>query len=122
MDKPALESVVHSFVTSGMDYCNAVLFGCTTNVIDKLQKLQNCAARVVVGGRKFEHITPVLKELHWLPVTSRTKYKIALMVFKAAFVLDPSFDSSLKRTRKSNKFQTRVDLNRSNSHSCSDGE
>ena len=64
MDKPALASVVHSFVTSGMDYCNAVLFGCPTNVIDKLQKLQNCAARVVVGVCKFDHITPVLQELH----------------------------------------------------------
>ena len=95
MDKPALESVVHSFVTSGMDYCNAVLFGCPTNVIDKLQKLQNCAARVVVGVRKFEHITPVLKELHWLPVTSRINYKIALMVFKCLHGQAPGYLTDL---------------------------
>ena len=95
MDKLPLESVIHSFVTSGMDYCNAVLFGCPTNVIDKLQKLQNCSARVVVGVRKFDHITPVLKELHWLPVTSRINYKIALMVFKCLHGQAPGYLTDL---------------------------
>ena len=95
LDKPALESVVHSFVMSGMDYCNAVLFGCPTNVMDKLQKLQNCSARVVVGVLKFDHITPVLKELHWLPVTSRINYKIALTVFKCLYGQAPGYLTKL---------------------------
>ena len=91
MDKPAIESVLYLFVTSGMDYCNAVLFRCPTNVIDRVQKLQNCAARVVVGVRKFE----LLKELHWLPVTSRINYKIAFMVFKCLHGQAPGYLTDL---------------------------
>ena len=78
-----------------MDYCNAVLSRCPTNVIDKLQKLQNCAARVVVGVRKFDHITPVHQELHWLPVTSRINLKIALMVFKCLHGQAPGYLTDL---------------------------
>jgi hypothetical protein len=111
LDKPAVESVVHSFVTSGMDYCNAVLFGCTANVTGKLQKLQNCAARVVSGVRKFDHITPVLKELHWLPVTSRINYKIALMVFKCLHGQAPGYLSDLIK-----KYEPVRDLRSSNNN------
>lgn len=82
LDRPAVEAIVHSFVTSNMDYCNALLYGCPLYVTNKLQKMQNCAARVICGARKFDPVTPLMKELHWLPVTSRIIYKIALLVFK----------------------------------------
>ena len=51
-------TLVHLFVTSSMDYCNSLLYGCAKNVTDKLQRLQNCAARVVTNTHKYQHITP----------------------------------------------------------------
>ena len=45
-----------------------------------LQRLQNHCARVLTGTSKQEHITPVLKELHWLPVKERTEFKLLTMV------------------------------------------
>ena len=48
----------------------------------KLQSIQNAAARLLTGTRKYDHITPVLRELHWLPITSRIQYKVTLLVYK----------------------------------------
>ena len=79
IDIDAAESRVHSFVTANLDYCNSILYGCSTYLINKLQKLQNCAAKVVRNTHKYDHISPVLKDLHWLPVKSRTDYKIGLL-------------------------------------------
>ena len=53
------------------------------NAIDRLQKVQNCAARLITGADRRAHITPVLKSLHWLPVRFRIMYKINLMTFKS---------------------------------------
>ena len=78
----ALTRLVLSFITARIDYCNAVLVGITKS-LNKLQLLQNSAARVVSKTRKYEHITPVLKALHWLPVIQRIDYKVLVLVFKA---------------------------------------
>ena len=84
-------TLVHSFVTSSMDYCNSLLYGCAKNFTDKLQRLQNCAARVVTNTHKYQHITPVLKELHWLPVVSRINYKVALLTYKSIHGQAPDY-------------------------------
>ena len=85
-----LESVVHAFVSCRLDYCNSLLYGINKSHLDKLQRLQNCAARLVTGTHKYEHITPVLKELHWLPVRFRIQYKI-LLCFKCFYGIAPSY-------------------------------
>ncbi len=59
-------------MTSRLDYCNALLGGCSARLINKLQMVQNAAARVLTRTRKYDHISPVLSTLHWLP----TKYHI----------------------------------------------
>ena len=50
----------------------------------KLQRLQNVAAKIIVGGSKYEHVTSILRELHWLPVESRIHFKIMVLVHRAA--------------------------------------
>ena len=49
----------------------------------KLQRIQNVAAKIIVGGSKYEHVTQILRELHWLPVESRTHFKIMVLVHRA---------------------------------------
>ena len=77
------EILVHAFVTSKLDHCNSLLHNVPKNVIKKLQSVQNAAARLITRFRKWDHITPVLFDLHWLPVSERIKFKILLLTFKA---------------------------------------
>ena len=63
--------LVHALITSKLDYCNSLLHGLPDKLINRLQSLQNIAARIVSCMSKFKHITPVMYELHWLPVEMR---------------------------------------------------
>ncbi len=78
----ALRIAVHALISARIDYCNSVLVGLPQSSISRLQHIMNCAARLVTGAGKFDHITPVLKSLHWLPVSFRIQFKILCMVFK----------------------------------------
>ena len=91
LSRTATEQLVHAFVTSNIDYCNAILYGAPKFVINKLQKLQNAAARIICGGSRYESAVPLLIELHWLPVTHRIKYKIAILAFKSRNNLAPDY-------------------------------
>ena len=91
LDRDSLESVIHAFVSCRLDYCNSLLYGINKSHLDKLQRLKNCAARLVTGTHKYDHITPVLKELHWLPVRFRIHYTILLLCFKCFYGIDPSY-------------------------------
>ncbi|KAI5615513.1 hypothetical protein C0J50_0194, partial [Silurus asotus] len=89
------EKLVHAFVISRLDYCNALLSGCAGKCINKLQLVQNAAARVLTRSRKYDHITPVLISLHWLPIKSCIDYKILLLRYKAHSGLVPQYLSEL---------------------------
>lgn len=71
--------------------CNSLLFGLPQDQISRLQRTQNAAARLVSLTKKSAHITPVLKELHWLPVGYRLVYKLLLMVSKIQNDLAPAY-------------------------------
>uniref|UniRef100_A0A3Q3JTY3 Reverse transcriptase domain-containing protein n=1 Tax=Monopterus albus TaxID=43700 RepID=A0A3Q3JTY3_MONAL len=91
LSRQHLETVIHAFVTSRMDYCNALYAGVGQSGLARLQRVQNAAARLLVGGRKKDHITPVLASLHWLPVHFRVRFKILLFVYKSLNGLAPSY-------------------------------
>ena len=74
----ATQTLVCSLVLSRLDYCNSLLSGCPQYLLDKLQKVQNAAARLVCKAKKSDHIHPILETLHWLPVTHRIQYKISI--------------------------------------------
>ena len=81
LTRESSEIAVHAFITSKLDYCNSLLYGCRKTQLKKLQNVQHTAARIVTQTRKFDHITPVLFNLHWLPVGYRIVFKILLLVF-----------------------------------------
>jgi hypothetical protein len=70
-------------------------------MIDRLQNVQNSPARLIARRRKFDHITPVMKELHWLPVSQRIIYKILLITYKALNGLAPSYIRDMLQPLKS---------------------
>ena len=69
-------------MSSRLDHHNSLLYGLPKYLTTKLQRIQNHAARLVCRARKYEHIQPLLKTLHWLPVDARIKYKILLLTYK----------------------------------------
>ena len=74
LDMETCKIMIHAYVTSRLDYCNSLLAGSRST--SHLQRIQNKAARIVTRTPPNEHITPVLKQLHWLPVRERVIYKI----------------------------------------------
>ena len=83
------EKLVHAFVTSRLDYCNALLSGCVNASLKPLQLVQKTAARILTRTKCFEHITPVLPSLHWLPIKFHIDFKVLSITFKALNGLAP---------------------------------
>ena len=78
----ATKSLVHAFIMSRLDYGNALLAGLPLEHLKKLQRIQNIAARIITFTPRRDHITPILRQLHWLPIKRRIEFKILLHVFR----------------------------------------
>lgn len=91
LTRDATKTLINSLVTSRLDYCNALLYGVPKSTISKLQNVQNTAARLITKTSRFEHITPILKDLHWLKIHDRIKYKILIQTFKALHGQSPAY-------------------------------
>jgi len=70
------------FVFARLDYCNVMFTGLPRYDLNRLQAVQNAAVRLIAGARKFYHVTPLLRERHWLPVEQRITFKLAVMTYK----------------------------------------
>ncbi len=87
--------LIHVFMTSRLDYCNALLGGGSARLINKIQMVQNAAARVLNRTRKYDHISLVMSTLHWLPIKHRIDFKILLITYKVLNGLAPQYLSEL---------------------------
>ena len=100
-----MEKVIHAVITSPLDYCYSLYLGLSQSSLTRLQMVQNAAARMLTGTNKFEHITPVLASLHWLPVHFRIQFKTLLIVFEALNGQAPSYMTDLIHWRSAPRSQ-----------------
>ncbi len=91
----AASVAIHAFVTSKLDYCNSLLYGLSKGVIKQIQRVQNAAARTLTNTRKHDHISPILRNLHWLPIHRRIEYKLLMHTYKAFHEQGPQYLSEL---------------------------
>ena len=108
-DKTA-EKLIHALVSSRLDYCNSLLTGIQDYNLSKLQAIQNSAARLLLRIRKRDrlHMTPVLKQLHWLPVAFRINFKILCIVFKCIHWANaPKYLKTLINTKENKRTNLR---------------
>uniref|UniRef100_A0A8C6LAX3 Reverse transcriptase domain-containing protein n=1 Tax=Nothobranchius furzeri TaxID=105023 RepID=A0A8C6LAX3_NOTFU len=90
-----LEKIIHAFVSSRLDYCNALFTGLSKTSLSRLQAIQNAAARLLTKSSRRAHITPVLQSLHWLPVEYRIQFKVLVLTYRALNNQAPSYLSEL---------------------------
>jgi len=84
-------TVACSIVRSSLDYCNSLLAGTSKSNLVKLQRIQNTLARVTLRKGKFDHNTPALKELHWLPIEDRITFKLATLTYNIKTSGQPAY-------------------------------
>ena len=93
----AAKSLVHAFVISRLDYCNSLLCNVKQQHVKKLQTVLNYAARIIYSNNNtvIDHVTPLLKSLHWLPVKQRIKFKVLVITFNCIIGSAPEYLCSL---------------------------
>ena len=84
-------TLIHAFVTSRMDYCNGLLPGLPSREIKRMQIIQNSETLFVNKTRKYDHMTPILHGLHWLPVHLRVWFKLICTAYKIIYIGAPTY-------------------------------
>ena len=87
-------TLVHAFISSRIDYCNSVFIGISGPLLQRLQAIHNAAARLITGTRRSQHVTLILRQLHWLPIRQRILFKTAVLVYKCRHGMAPSYLST----------------------------
>ena len=110
--KPVLQSLVVSMVLTRLDYGSATLAGLPNTLLNRLQSVLHAAARLIYSARKYDHVTPLLRDLHWLRVPERIAYRLAVLAFRCQHGSAPPYlsaelsrvadDDSRRRLRSAN--------------------
>ena len=95
LDMNSMNKLIHNHVISKLDYCNSLYYGLPNYLLRKLQLVMNRAARLIKGTSPRERITPVLIDLHWLPIKARISYKICVLAFQVIHHNKPAYLSGL---------------------------
>jgi hypothetical protein len=95
LTKDASEILVLSLVMSHLDYCNAILFGISQCDLQKMQRIQNMCAKLVLRLRKYDSSKQALFQLHWLPIKARIDFKILTVMFNCSKNQAPDYLSEL---------------------------
>jgi hypothetical protein len=89
--RPVLKSLVVALVLSRLDYGSATLAGLPATLLSRLQSVLNAAARLIFRARKFDHVTPLLRDLHWLRVPERLDFRLAVLVYRCLHGTAPTY-------------------------------
>ncbi len=100
LDDEACKTLVVSTILSRLDYCNAILAGAPAKLLERLQRMQNMAARLITRTPRSDDVTPHLKARHWLPVQQRIDHTKETYVFKSLHDAAPGYLSELISTRE----------------------
>ena len=103
LDRQATESLIHAFVSSRLDNGNSLLYGLPQAQLNRLQRIQNSAARLLLRLKKYDHISEQLKVLHWLPIRARIEFKILLITYKVVNGKAPIYLTELLSPYNSNR-------------------
>ena len=87
----ATAQLIHALITTRLDFCNSILYNLPNNKIGTLQRIQNQAARMLTRSPRRNHITPVLRELHWLRISDRIIFKVLILTHKAFHGVAPVY-------------------------------
>ena len=100
LDLKVSTGLANALVSSKLDYCNSLYFAASGELVGKLQRVQNCLARVVTGSSKYASSSTLLNNLHWLPIQSRIAFKINLITYKVLNRSKPIYLANLLHYRK----------------------
>ena len=82
---------VQAFISWRLDYCNSLLYGVTDKLMRQVHSVHNAAVRLIIGAKRRERITPILRQLHWLPIRQRVEFKIASLVYQVLSSKVPTY-------------------------------
>ena len=89
------KTISNALISSRLDYCNSLINNIAKQDLSKLQRVQNCLARVILRAPRFSPSLPLLKQLHWLPVNYRIKFKLCTLTFRALAIHQPPYLASI---------------------------
>ena len=111
-DKTTRKVIVQSLVLSLINYCICIWGGTNKTLIHSVQKMQNFAAKIAFGGaRKFDHVTPIMKELEWLTVKDKYYFEKCITVYKSVKGLYPEWYLNLSTVGENTTNRTRQENN-----------
>ena len=113
LDQDCLKMLINSLIISKIDYCNSLYHNLPANQLKKLQNILHRGARLITGSSRRDRITPILIDLHWLPIKARIEYKICVLTFLALKTDEPGYlkEKLRKYTLPETQSQTRHALN-----------